>query len=53
MLIQLSLGIMNLAVMVIVAAVIALEKLVPRSEWIVWTVGGSATAGGLLLLFKA
>ncbi len=34
MLVQLILGVMNLAVMVGVAVAIAVEKLVPRGEWV-------------------
>jgi len=53
MLIQLVLGVMNLIVMVIVAAVIALEKLVPRAQFIVWVTGGVAIAAGLVLIVRS
>lgn len=53
MLIQLVLGVMNLTVMVVLAAVIALEKLIPRSEWIVRTVGALSIGGGLLLIGRS
>jgi predicted metal-binding membrane protein len=53
MLIQLVLGVMNLAVMAIVATVIALEKLVPRVGLIVRIVGAASVAAGLWLLLRA
>jgi predicted metal-binding membrane protein len=53
MLIQLVLGVMNLAVMAIVAGIIALEKLVPRAEKIVWATGGAAIVAGLVLIGKS
>jgi predicted metal-binding membrane protein len=49
MLIQLVLGVMNLSVMVAVAVVIALEKLLPRGEWLARAVGLSAIAAGLVI----
>jgi len=49
MLIQLVLGIMSLSVMAAVAVVIALEKLVPRGEWIARAAGLAAIAGGLVV----
>jgi predicted metal-binding membrane protein len=48
MLIQLVLGVMNLAVMAVVAVVIALEKLLPRGEWLAKAAGLAAIAGGLI-----
>ena len=53
MLIQLILGVMNLAVMVVVAGIIALEKLVPRAEWIVWLTGTGAIVAGLVFIGKS
>lgn len=53
MLIQLTLGIMNLGVMVVVAAVIALEKLTPRAEWVVRTVGALSMLGGTFLVGRS
>lgn len=53
MLSQLALGVMNIAIMVIVAVVIALEKLVPGDQWIVRTVGVSFIGGGLLLIGRS
>ena len=53
MVIQLVLGVMNLTVMVIVAGVIALEKLLPRAEVIVWLTGGAAIAAGLVLIVRS
>jgi predicted metal-binding membrane protein len=54
MLAQLVLGVMNLAVMALVAAVIALEKLAPRSEWIVRIIGAAAiVAGGFVVVRSA
>ena len=49
MLIQLVLGVMNLTVMAIVAAVIAVEKLLPRGEWLARVVGVGAISGGVIL----
>lgn len=49
MLIQLVLGVMNLAVMVAVAAVIALEKLVPNGLWFARVTGLAAIAGGIVM----
>src|SRR5947209_2718478 len=53
MMIQLVLGVMNLTVMVAVAAVIALEKLLPRGDLIVRLTGAAAILGGLVILAKA
>ena len=47
--IQLVLGVMNLTVMVGVAVVIALEKLLPRGEWLARTVGLAAIAAGVII----
>jgi len=49
MLIQLVLGVMNLAVMVIVGVVIALEKLVPRGELVAQITGSAAILCGIIL----
>ncbi len=49
MLIQLVLGVMNLAVMVIVGVVIALEKLVPRGELVARITGSAAILCGFAL----
>jgi len=49
MMIQLVLGVMNLTVMVGVAVVIALEKLLPRGEWLARTVGLAAIAAGVII----
>ena len=53
MLAQLVLGVMNLAVMAPVAAVIALEKLAPRSEWIVRIIGVAAIVGGAVVVVRS
>jgi predicted metal-binding membrane protein len=53
MLIQLVLGVMNIGVMALVAGVIALEKLVPRAEWIVWLTGTASIAAGLVFIGKS
>jgi predicted metal-binding membrane protein len=53
MLIQLILGVMNLGVMAVVAAIIALEKLVPRAEWIVWLTGSASIVAGLVFIGKS
>lgn len=52
MLIQLVLGIMSIPVMVVVAVVIALEKLIPRGEWVARLTGLAAIAGGLVWIAK-
>jgi predicted metal-binding membrane protein len=49
MLIQLVLGVMNLTVMVAVAVVIALEKLLPRGEWLARATGLAAIAAGIVI----
>lgn len=48
MLIQLVLGVMNLTVMVVVALVIALEKLLPVGVWLARVVGVAAIVAGLV-----
>jgi predicted metal-binding membrane protein len=52
MVIQLVLGIMSIPVMVAVAAVIALEKLIPRGQWVARLTGLAAIAGGLVWIAK-
>jgi predicted metal-binding membrane protein len=49
MLIQLVLGVMNLAAMIVVAVVIALEKLVARGEWLAKVVGLAAMTAGVII----
>lgn len=49
MLMQMILGVMNLAVMAVVAAIIALEKMWKRGPLLARLVGGVSVAGGLLL----
>jgi predicted metal-binding membrane protein len=49
MLIQLVLGVMNLAAMVAVAVVIALEKLLPRGEWLARAAGLVAIVAGVII----
>jgi predicted metal-binding membrane protein len=49
MLVQLVLGAMNLAVMVIVGVVIALEKLIPRGELVARAAGAAPILGGVAL----
>jgi hypothetical protein len=44
---------MDLAVMAIVAVVIALEKLFPKPEPIIWLSGLAAMAVGLVMLMRA
>ncbi len=53
MLIQLVLGSMNVALMVAVAVIIALEKLLPRGELVAKAAGVVAVAGGLVLASRA
>ena len=53
MVIQLALGVMNLAVMVAVAAVIAMEKLLARGYWIARVTGWGALGGGLALVARS
>ena len=53
MLIQLVLGVMNLAVMVIVGVVIALEKLVPRGELVARISGSVAILYGFALAISS
>ncbi len=49
MLIQLVLGVMNLTVMIVVAIVIALEKLLARGQWVAKAIGVAAIAAGLAM----
>ena len=53
MLIQLVIGVMNLAAMVAVAAVIAAEKLLRRGMWVARAVGVSAIAAGILVILRS
>ena len=53
MLIQLVLGVMNLAVMVVVGVVIALEKLLPRGELVARVVGSAAILCGFALAISS
>jgi len=53
MLIQLVLGVMNLAVMAIVGVVIALEKLVPRGELVARITGSAAILCGFALAISS
>jgi predicted metal-binding membrane protein len=53
MLIQLMLGVMNLGVMTAVALVIALEKLLPRGEWVAKATGVCAILGGIFVVVRA
>ena len=53
MVIQLSLGVMSLAVMAVIAVVIALERLVPRADLVVRATGIAAVAVGLGLIGRA
>jgi len=53
MLIQLTLGVMNLAVMAAVAVVIALEKLFSRGEWVARITGVAAIIGGILVILRS
>ena len=46
MVIQLALGVMSLPVMIAVAAVIALEKLLPHGRWVARITGALAIGGG-------
>lgn len=50
MLIQLALGVMNLPVMVAIAAVIAIEKLLRHGELVAWLAGAMAAVAGLAIL---
>ena len=50
MLIQLVLGVMNLTVMLAVAVVIALEKLLPKGEWVAKATGVAAIGAGAVLV---
>jgi predicted metal-binding membrane protein len=52
MLMQLVMGVMNLGAMVVVAAVIALEKLVARGELIARLVGAASLLAGILTLTR-
>jgi predicted metal-binding membrane protein len=49
MLIQFVLGVMNLTVMVTVAFVIAVEKLLPKGEWLARAVGVAAILAGVII----
>ncbi len=53
MLIQLVIGVMNVAAMVGVAAVIAAEKLLRRGLWVARAVGVGAIAAGLIVVVKS
>lgn len=53
MLMQLVLGVMNLAAMVVVAVFIALEKLAPRGELLARGIGVLSIAAGLFVVFRA
>jgi predicted metal-binding membrane protein len=53
MVMQLVLGVMNLTVMIIVAVIIALEKLAPRAEVIVWLTGAAAVVAGLVFIVRS
>jgi predicted metal-binding membrane protein len=53
MLIQLTLGVMNITAMVAVAAVIALEKLIPRGASVARVVGVGAIAAGFIVALRA
>jgi len=52
MLTLLVLGAMNLTVMAIIAALIALEKLMPKPEWIVQLSGLAALSAGLFMILR-
>jgi predicted metal-binding membrane protein len=52
MLMQLVVGVMNLAAMVVVALVIGLEKLAPRGETLARAVGAASIGGGVFLLAR-
>ena len=52
MAIQLVLGVMNLAVMALVATVIALEKLIPRADLVVRLTGAAAMAAGTVMIVR-
>ncbi|PYV32079.1 MAG: hypothetical protein DMG22_14650 [Acidobacteria bacterium] len=53
MVIQLVLGVMSLTLMVLIAVVIALEKLLARGELVARLAGAAAIAGGLFLVVRA
>jgi predicted metal-binding membrane protein len=53
MVIQLVLGVMSLPLMVLIAVVIALEKLIARGELVARLAGAAAIAGGLFLVVRA
>jgi predicted metal-binding membrane protein len=53
MLIQLVLGVMNLTVMVAVAVVIALEKLLPKGEWLARAIGLASIVAGLVIASRS
>lgn len=53
MLIQLVLGVMSLTAMIAVAAVIAMEKLIPRADVVVRLTGAGAVIFGIILTIKA
>ena len=53
MVILLVIGVMDLRAMVVVAAAIALERLVPAGEIVARTVGTVVVGAGLLLIARA
>jgi predicted metal-binding membrane protein len=53
MLIQLVLGVMNLTVMVAVAVVIALEKLLPKGEWLARAIGLASIVAGVVIAARS
>lgn len=53
MLIQLTLGVMNIPAMVAVAAIIAFEKLIPRGASVARVVGAGAIAAGFIVALRA
>jgi predicted metal-binding membrane protein len=52
MLMMLALGVMNLAAMILIAAIIAAEKLLPRSELMARGVGATAILAGLCVSLR-
>ena len=53
MVIQLTLGVMNLGVMAVVAIVITAEKLLPRAKAVIGVVGTASMVAGLYLIVRA
>ncbi|MBV9623768.1 MAG: DUF2182 domain-containing protein [Acidobacteria bacterium] len=53
MLIQLVLGVMNLAAMISIAVIIALEKMLPWGEWVARFAGTAAIVGGAAMALRA